>query len=161
LSLCSHEQSLAPREVARIQQSLAESLSTTITTQNSIGMTLLLIPAGEFLQGSPVTEPGRKAAFGGLDPEKQRLVRISRPFRMAATEVTQSQWQAVMNDEPWLGQLNVDTGPDFPAAWATWTRQVEFTQRLSLLENQTYRLPTEAEWEYACRAGRFVCLVLW
>ena len=147
------QQSLAPREVARIQQSLAESLSTTSTTQNSIGMTLLLIPAGEFLQGSPVTEPGRKAAFGALDPEKQRLVRISRPFRMAATEVTQSQWQAVMNDEPWLGQLNVDTGPDFPAAWATWTRQVEFTQRLSLLENQTYRLPTEAEWEYACRAG--------
>jgi len=147
------QQSLAPREVARIQQSLAESLSTTITTQNSIGMTLLLIPAGEFLQGSPVTEPGRKAAFGAIDPEKQRVVRLDRPFRMGATEVTQSQWQAVMNDQPWLGQLNVETGPDFPAAWATWTRQVEFTQRLSVLENQTYRLPTEAEWEYACRAG--------
>lgn len=145
--------SLAPREVARIQQSLAESLNTTITTQNSIGMALLLIPAGEFQQGSPVTEPGRKAAFAAIDPEKQRLVRISRPFRMAATEVTQSQWQAVMNDQPWLGQLNVEIGPDCPAAWATWTRQVEFTQRLSALENQTYRLPTEAEWEYACRAG--------
>lgn len=151
--LTSTEASLDPRDVATIQQSLADSLHTQVTTQNSIGMSLKLVPAGEFLQGSPATEPGRKPAFAASDPEKQRLVRISRPFRMAATEVTQAQWQAVMQDQPWQGQLNVKTGPDYPAAWTTWTRQVEFTKKLSARENQTYRLPTEAEWEYACRAG--------
>lgn len=147
------ESSLDPREVARIQQSLADSLNTQVTVQNSIGMSLQLVPAGEFLQGSPVTEPGRKAAIAASDPERQRLVRISRPFRMAATEVTQAQWQTIMQDQPWQGQLNVQTGPDYPAAWISWPRQVEFTQKLSARENKIYRLPTEAEWEYACRAG--------
>ena len=142
------QQSLAPREVARIQQSLAESLSTTITTQNSIGMTLLLIPAGEFLQGSPVTEPGRKAAFGALDPEKQRLVRISRPFRMAATEVTQSQWQAVMSNNP-----STYKGENRPVENVSWEDVQTFIRRLNQRGEGQYRLPTEAEWEYAARAG--------
>lgn len=153
VELVFRDASLDPREVAQIQQALADSLNTSVTTRNSIGMNLNLIPAGEFLQGSPITEPGRKAAFATIDPEKQRVVRIRHPFRMGATEVTQAQWQTVMQDQPWQGQLNVSTGPDYPAAWSTWATQVEFTRRLSALENQTYRLPTEAEWEYACRAG--------
>lgn len=158
---------LDPGEVAEIQYRLANSMHVPVSESNSVGMQLRLIPAGEYQQGSPVGEPGRipVSRLSTIDPqsgsevirdvdwERQRLVQITRPFRMAETEVTQQQWTAIMGSTPWKGQMNVDEGDFYPACWISWAEQVEFTRRLSEKEQRIYRLPTEAEWEYACRAG--------
>jgi len=117
------------------------------TITNTIGMKLNEIPAGTFLMGSPEDEEGRQ------NDEHQHKVTITKPFYMQTTEVTQGQWQAVMGTEPWKGEDNVKEGPDYPAVWVSWDRAVAYCKQLSKKEGKTYRLPTEAEWEYACRAG--------
>lgn len=115
---------------------------------NSIGMQFKLIPAGEFLMGSPASEEHR---FKSEGPQHQ--VRISRAFRFGLTEVTQQQWFAVMKTKPWADQDYVKEGDRYAATYISWNDAVEFCKRLSQQEGQTYRLPSEAEWEYACRAG--------
>jgi formylglycine-generating enzyme required for sulfatase activity len=72
---------------------------------------------------------------------------------MQTTEVTQGQWKAVMGTEPWKGEDYVKEGPDYPAVYVSWDDAVAYCKKLSEKESKTYRLPTEAEWEYACRAG--------
>jgi len=114
---------------------------------NSIGMKLRLIPAGEFMMGSPATESGRGAN------ETQHRVSITKPFYLAVTEVTQEQYQKVMGKNP--SQFK---GPQNPVEMVSWTDAVEFCRKLSAMPAEktaghVYRLPTEAEWEYACRAG--------
>jgi formylglycine-generating enzyme required for sulfatase activity len=110
-------------------------------------MTFNNIPAGTFLMGSPETEPGRE------DDETQHMVTISKSFYMQTTEVTQGQWMAVMATEPWKGKSYVKEGPNYAASYVSWDDAVAFCKKLSEREGKTYRLPTEAEWEYACRAG--------
>jgi len=114
---------------------------------NTIGMTLNKIPAGTFMMGSPDTEKDRQ------DDEHQHKVTISKAFYMQTTEVTQRQWKAVMGTEPWKGEDYVKEGPDYPAVYVSWDDAVAYCKKLSEKESKTYRLPTEAEWEYACRAG--------
>ena len=109
---------------------------------NSVGIKLAYIPPGKFTMGSPETEPGRVAN------ETQRNVKIEQGFRIGVTEVTQKQWQLIMGTNPAFFQ-----GDDLPIEQVTWHEAVEFCQRLSEKEKKRYRLPTEAEWEYACRAG--------
>lgn len=115
---------------------------------NSIGMKLKLIPAAEFLMGSP--ESDEDAADG---ERPQHRVRITKPFYLGVTEVTQGQWEAVMGTgtRPWSGKTNVKEGSDYAASYVSWDDAVEFCKKLSSKEGVTYRLPTEAEWEYACR----------
>lgn len=110
-------------------------------------MKLRRIPAGEFMMGSPESEPRRR------DHERQRRVVIARPFYIATTEVTQSQWKAVMHTQPWSRRPYVREGENYPATYVSWNDAVAFCRKLSRLEQRTYRLPSEAEWEYACRAG--------
>jgi formylglycine-generating enzyme required for sulfatase activity/protocatechuate 3,4-dioxygenase beta subunit len=130
---------------------------------NSVGVKLALIPAGEFVMGSPKDEEGRAPPWGSIDgvAEMQHEVRITRPFYMSVYEVTQEEYQAVMGENPsrhspegsqnsWV--RNLDT-KRFPAENMTWFEANDFCKRLSTSERKTYRLPTEAEWEYACRAG--------
>jgi sulfatase modifying factor 1 len=107
------------------------------------------IPAGTFLMGSPQTEKDRD------DNEHQHKVTITKAFYMQTTEVTQGQWKAVMATEPWKGKsyVNVKEGPNYPASYVSWNDAVAYCKKLSEAEGKTYRLPTEAEWEYACRAG--------
>jgi formylglycine-generating enzyme len=112
---------------------------------NTIGMTLNKIPAGTFIMGSEDTE--------GPWPESQHKVTISKPFYMQTTEVTQRQWQAVMGTEPWKGKSGVKEGPNYASTFVSWDDAIAYCKKLSEAENKTYRLPTEAEWEYACRAG--------
>ncbi|MFM7831452.1 MAG: formylglycine-generating enzyme family protein, partial [Planctomycetaceae bacterium] len=114
---------------------------------NTIGMKLVLIPAGTFLMGSPASDKDR------VDNETQHQVTLTKPFSMGRTEVTQGQWKKVMGMEPWKGQAFVQEGDDYPAVYVSWDDAVEFCKKLSAMEGKVYRLPTEAEWEYACRGG--------
>jgi formylglycine-generating enzyme required for sulfatase activity len=114
---------------------------------NTLDMTFKEIPAGTFMMGSPEGEPGRR------DNETQHPVTITKPFYMQTTEVTQGQWQAVMGTEPWKGKQYVKEGPDYAATYVSWDDAVSYCKKLSAKEGKRYRLPTEAEWEYACRAG--------
>ncbi|PYQ20541.1 MAG: hypothetical protein DMF79_10155, partial [Acidobacteria bacterium] len=108
----------------------------------SLGMRMVLVPAGSFRMGSPPGEPLRQ------EEEVPRRVDLTRRFRIAGTEVTQRQWLALMgfNRSP-------QQGGDLPATSVSWLEAREFCRKLSQREGATYRLPTEAEWEYACRAG--------
>jgi len=114
---------------------------------NTIGMKLKEIPAGTFMMGSPVTEKDHTS------DEIQHTVTISKAFYMQTTEVTQEQWKAVMGTEPWKVKKYVKEGPNYAASCVSWDDAVEYCKKLSEKEGKTYRLPTEAEWEYACRAG--------
>ena len=112
---------------------------------NPAGLTFAYIPAGRFYMGSPLEEPGRAG------DETRRLIEITRGFYLQTTEVTQSQWRAVMGDNP--SYFN-DCGPDCPVEKVSHTEALEYISRLNELDpGSDYRLPTEAEWEYACRAG--------
>ncbi|MEY2724961.1 MAG: Serine/threonine-protein kinase pkn1 [Planctomycetota bacterium] len=115
---------------------------------NSLGMKLVLIPAGEFLMGSPEGETGRSS-----DEGPQHRVRISKPFYLGETEVTQEQFRAVMNTEPWKGETYAQENGRNAASYISHEDATEFCRRLSQREGKTYRLPREAEWEYACRGG--------
>lgn len=112
---------------------------------------MMQIPAGNFLMGSPADEPER------LDNEGPRHEVKIEPFFMGAYPVTQAQWRAVAA----LPQINLELNPDparfrgdnRPVEQVNWYEAVEFCKRLSAYTGREYRLPTEAEWEYACRAG--------
>ncbi len=113
-------------------------------TEPSTGMEFVLIPAGRFVMGSPLEEIGREAQ------EVQHEIEISRPFYLGRTEVTQQQWLQVMGENP---STFADCGPDCPVEEINWWEATEFLHRLGAASGEVLRLPTEAEWEYACRAG--------
>jgi len=122
-------------------------LTTVGCDDQPIEMTFKEIPAGTFTMGSPEGEVARQ------DDENQHKVTISKPFYMQTTEVTQGQWKAVMGTEPWKGEKYVKEGANYAATYVSWDDAVAYCKKLSEKEGKTYRLPTEAEWEYACRAG--------
>jgi formylglycine-generating enzyme required for sulfatase activity len=116
---------------------------------NSIGMKFVLLPAGEFLMGAPDSDD-----MGMAHEKPQHRVRITRPFCLGACEVTQGQYQRVMGKNPSRYLSDVQR----PVESLSWSDAVEFCRRLGELPEEkaagaAYRLPTEAEWEYACRAG--------
>ncbi len=110
---------------------------------NSIGMELVYIPPGRFMMGSPETESGRFS-----DEGPRRSVTISRGFWMGRYPVTQAQYLAVTGGNP-----SRFKGGDRPVESVSWNDAAEFLEKLSEGEERNYRLPTEAEWEYAARAG--------
>ena len=110
--------------------------------KNSLDMKLIFITSGSFTMGSSYNEEMRQ------DDEKPHETTIEYSFFMSATEVTQAQWTAIMGDNK-----SFHKGAALPAEKMSWKDAVEFCTLLSERENATYRLPTEAEWEYACRAG--------
>jgi len=113
---------------------------------NSLGMNFVYINPGKFMMGSPSTEPGR-----GSD-EPQHRVTLTKGYYLQTTEVTQGQWKAVMGKNP--SHFN-DCGDDCPVEKVSWYDIREYIKKLNQLESTgKYRLPTEAEWEYACRAGK-------
>jgi formylglycine-generating enzyme required for sulfatase activity len=118
----------------------AESPADVVT--NSVGMRMVRVPPGSFVMGSPPGEPLRQ------EEERPHRVTLTRAFRIAATEVTERQWLAVIPQG-----RSPHEGEDQPVASLSWNEAREFCVELSRKEGKTYRLPTEAEWEYACRAG--------
>jgi formylglycine-generating enzyme required for sulfatase activity len=112
---------------------------------NSIGMKFVLIPAGRFFMGSPSDESERR------DNERQYEVNINKPFYLQVTEVSQGQWENVIGNNP---SFFKDCGDDCPVEQVSWYDVQRFISKLNQMEGTNkYRLPTEAEWEYACRAG--------
>ena len=133
------------------QKEWADYLRVPVVSTNSIGMKLVLIPPGEFMMGSPASEPGRQPQ--GTGDETQHSVMLAMPFWIGVHEVTQSQYKKVMNSNP-----SEVKGPDNPVEMVSWKNAVKFCRVLSEMPDEkaagsVYRLPTEAEWEYACRAG--------
>ena len=114
------------------------------TVINSIGMEFILIPAGTFIMGSPLDEAER-----GVN-EVQHPVTISKPFYMQTTEVTVDQWRSVMGRR-FLARKK-GTG-DMPVVKVSWHDTQKFILKLSGMTGHAYALPTEAQWEYAARAG--------
>jgi formylglycine-generating enzyme required for sulfatase activity len=120
---------------------------------NSINLTMMYIPAGTFRMGSPLSEAER-----GSDEGPQHEVTVTRPFYMGIYSVTQRQYHTVMGINPSYFQGSKGGGPDFPVESISWHEAVEFCRKLNELPHEkaagrVYRLPTEAEWEYACRGG--------
>jgi formylglycine-generating enzyme required for sulfatase activity len=132
------------QQLALVERLLAEAdaahalVPASIT--NNLGMKMLWCPPGEFLMGSP-------------ENENQVQVQISKGFWMARTPVTQGQWQALMGNNP----SYFKGSKDLPVEQVSWDDAVEFCDKLnaqeSLPSGYRYALPTEAQWEYACRAG--------
>ncbi|MDB5308868.1 MAG: pkn1 8 [Gemmataceae bacterium] len=131
-------------------------LSTTSTVRlvkNTIGMTFARIPAGTFVMGSADTEHGHRAHEG---PPHE--VKLTHAFYLSITPVTQAQYERVMGKNPAKFTKARGGSPDHPVESVTWKEAEAFCLHLAQLpdeevHNRSYRLPTEAEWEYACRAG--------
>jgi formylglycine-generating enzyme required for sulfatase activity len=141
---------IAPFDTAQAkahQQAWADHLGVPVESTNSIGMKLVLISPGEFMMGSPESEPGRDKN------ETQHKVMLTQPFQMGMHEVTQQQYEEVMGSNP--SQFK---GANNPVENVNWDDAMAYCSKLSSLPaevaaGRVYRLPTEAEWEYACRAG--------
>ncbi len=133
---------------------------------NSIGMKLVYIPPGKFVMGSPKSEQEQSkkdSRTGGewAAQEIQHEVAITKGFYLGVYSVTQEEYETAMGKNPsWFsatgGGKDDVAGLDtrrFPVETVSWNDAAEFCRKLSQNEGKTYRLPTEAEWEYACRAG--------
>ncbi len=134
-------------EEARLAKALLPAEREAILNQqpitNSIGMKLKLLPAGQFVMGSDQREADKRT----------HQVTLTKPFYVGIHEVTQEQYEKVMGTNP-----SGFKGPQNPVEQVSWEDAVEFCRKLSELPEEkaagrVYRLPTEAQWEYACRAG--------
>ena len=118
---------------------------------NGVNLTLMLIPSGEFIMGAPKDEPDSR------DRECPQHRVLLPSFFLGRYPVTQVQWRIVAGYDPVERNLDPDPahfkGNNRPVERVSWDDAQEFCQRLSRKTEKVYRLPTEAQWEYACRAG--------
>ncbi|MDE2743920.1 MAG: formylglycine-generating enzyme family protein [Gemmatimonadota bacterium] len=124
--------------------------SLTVELAPGVAMEFAYIPPGTFAMGAA---PGEE---GPLDDSEtpQHQVELSRGFYLAKYELTQAQWRAVVGTQPWRRRQYVKEGAQHPATYISWIEAEHFIQRLNKKAGKTlYRFPTEAEWEYTCRAG--------
>ncbi|MCY2940743.1 MAG: bifunctional serine/threonine-protein kinase/formylglycine-generating enzyme family protein [Planctomycetota bacterium] len=129
------------------QSTLAKSLNLPaeekVNLGNGVSLDMVLIPAGKFMMGSPASEVNR------YPNETQHEVTLTTPFYVGKYEVTQDQWQTVMGSNPSIRTK----GAKLPVTDVSWNDCQDFIKNLNAKTNDGYRLPSEAEWEYACRAG--------
>jgi formylglycine-generating enzyme required for sulfatase activity len=125
---------------------------------NSIGMEFVRVPAGSFTMGTKEVQAdpfSNRPPAGNSNEKPAHQVTISQDFYMGKYEVTQAQWYAVMGNNP-SNFKSEDVGGDsrnHPVEQVSWDDAQEFITKLNAKEGKNYRLPTEAEWEYACRSG--------
>ncbi len=153
------------RTAKQHQAAWSKHLGVPVVWKSAIGMTFVLIPPGEFEMGSTEAEVAKLLAEARATKQPswyidrlpaeapQHRVRITKPFYLGVTEVTQEQYERVMGANP-----SNFKGAQLPVEQVSWEDAVEFCRKLSELPaersaGRVYRLPTEAEWEYACRAG--------
>jgi len=111
---------------------------------NRYGMKFVEIPLGSYWMGN-LDKP---------DERPVHRVTFASSLWLQTMELTQAQWKAVMGTHPWSGVTNMHEGDDYPASMMTWPDAQQFIKKLNELDpGHGYRLPSEAEWEYACRAG--------
>ena len=136
-------------EITKRSQNQAQVFTETIA--KAITLEMMAIPGGSFVMGSPNTEAER-----GDNEGPQHTVNVA-AFFMGKYEVTQAEWRAVAGLPKVKIDLNANPsrfkGDDLPVEQVSWDDAIEFCARLSQLTGRNYRLPSEAEWEYACRAG--------
>ncbi|HTU22216.1 MAG TPA: formylglycine-generating enzyme family protein [Gemmataceae bacterium] len=150
LATCCHPDTFHPDRVqvqARLVELLANGVRPCVPRQmialaEAVDMTFAWIPPGMFLMGSPPSERER------LDDETQHTVTLTCGFYLGVHPVTQAHWQAVMGNNP-----SHFKGDDRPVEAVSWDDCQAFCAKLGQLTGKRFRLPTEAEWEYACRAG--------
>jgi len=132
----------SPTSAQEAKQPAADS----VDLGGGVKLEMILLPAAKFLMGVKL-EPGAKDNPQHRD-NPQHEVTISRPFSIGKCEVTQEQWQAVMGNNP--SELK---GPELPVTNVSWNDCQLFIKKLNEKTKGGYRLPTDAEWEYACRGG--------
>jgi formylglycine-generating enzyme required for sulfatase activity len=126
--------------------------TTTLTLPGDVGLDLVWVEAGRYRMGAPEGEDFEDPPVPDETPDHS--VVLTRGFWIGRTEVTQAQWAAVVATRPWVELTSPHIGPDRPAVFLSWFDAVEFADSLNAWHGTpVFRLPTEAEWEYACRAG--------
>jgi len=149
---------MSPDQARAVQEAAARHfdlpLEVRLDLGEGVGLDLVLIPPGEFWMGSPLDcetlasiYEGQSASHNELEKPRHHVT-LTRPFYIARYEVTRRQWRQIMAS----GSLPA-AGDRLPAQDLTWHDCVEFCRRVSELSGWKIRLPTETEWEYACRAG--------
>jgi formylglycine-generating enzyme required for sulfatase activity len=145
------KETAAAEEAARqFAENVRNKKPISLPLSGDVSLELLPVPTGSFMMGSPADEPGR------YNDETRHEVTISKPYWMGKYEVTQAQWEAVMGNNP-----SEIKGAKLPVENVSWDEAMAFCKKLTeqertagrLPEGYRYTLPTEAEWEYACRAG--------
>lgn len=128
---------------------------------NALNMKLVWCPAGEFRMGTPKSEvTGNKSKLEVLVEDQVEVI-VTKGYWLGKCEVTQSQWTRVMATEPWKGQIQTKEGDACPATFVSWNDASDFCRKFTereriagrLPDGWEYTLPTEAQWERACRAG--------
>jgi formylglycine-generating enzyme required for sulfatase activity len=148
------EEPKAAKEAAAVREERSQRLGLPVEITNRFGMKLVLIPAGEFVMGSSESAEALAKEFDmeakWFEKEHpQHRVKITKPLYLGVTEVTQEQYERVMGENPSVFKGD----PQRPVETVSWEDVKEFCERLSEKEGKTYQLPTEAQWEYACRSG--------
>jgi formylglycine-generating enzyme required for sulfatase activity len=145
----------SPSEQSPKSNEFEGSNAGTFRDDNLLKLTFVWCPPGDFEMGTP------DRMVGHLENENQVRVTLSRGFWMSQTEITQKHWEAVARTTPWKDDQSVEEGPEYPATHVGWQDCMEFCRKLTEQEQKAgrlpigweYTLPTEAQWEYACRAG--------
>jgi TonB family protein len=137
------------KRIELLSPSVSPAETITVTLPGGATMEMVWIEPGTFTMGSPSSESGR-----GDDEGPQHEVTISRGFYLGKYEITQKQWKSVMGTRPWSETSYAQENRSNAASHISWNDVQTFIWKLNRVEgSEVYRLPTEAEWEYSCRAG--------